>query len=435
MKILIINDIANYHEQVKQHFSLTKGYYFAKGLSKIKKNKVYFFTTGPSSLDGELNFINDKEINLKFIKDINLLLLIRENNFIDILQKYPLIKNWIFNEQRSKDQRLGIKSDSLSWVYSTAYLKRFREIYQANFVEFVAKYFDILFVQTEEYKKYSINIIKNRYGVLVANNIQNKIFISRMGIPNTLPFDFTIENPYDINHSYCLDNYYKLKPDLALHPLIYTLKNRAHTSRNIENYNKQKTILIYMGRIKVEGGKILYYLRDIMKKLGDDYELHIFPGRFELPDIDINVLSPKYMDNLQTLRDAIFYQNDNVIIHVPFDDKTKTKWVQYADIGIDFCSARPLNKKSEAGHAKILEYCYYGLKVVAEKNICNSYLVEKAKNGILIDGLGSIDDYVKAIKEIKEKNISQEEVSKKTIDDSNWDIISEEFHRFLNLKT
>jgi len=431
MKILVINDIANYHQQVKQHFSLTKGYYFASGLSKIPNNQVYFLTTGETKKENQLTFLNDLEITFDFIKDLNLILLIRENNFIEILEKYPLIKQWIFNEHRSENQKLAIKSDSLSWVYSAHYLKVFREKFKQNFVEFVAKFFDILFVQTEEYKKYSVDIIKQRFGDLVANAILKKVFVSRMGVPNQLPFDFKLKNPYDLNHNYCLDNYYKLKPDLALHSLVYTLKNRAHTKKKIDEYNKKKTIIIYMGRIKVDGGKILYLLRDIMKKLGNDFELHLFPGRFELPDVEIEVLSPKYMDNLQTLRDSMFYQNDNVIVHVPFDDETKTKWVQYADIGIDFCSSRPLNKRSEAGHAKVLEYCYYGLKVVCEKNICNSHLVENANNGILIDNLGTVDDYVKAIKEIKERKIDQKLASEKTIEDSNWERISKEFNDFL----
>ena len=429
MKILIINDIADYHTQLKQHFSLTKGYYFAKGLSKIKDNNVYFFTTGKSSVDEQLKFINDKEVTKTFLDDVNLILLIRENNILDIMDKYSVIKDWIFNDTGDENHKLGIKSDSLSWVYSANYLKNFRLKYNKNFVEFVAKYFDILFVQTSEYKEFSIKIIRQRFGGHLATIISKKIFISRMGVPNKLPFDNSLENPYNIEHDYCIDTYYKLRQDMALHPLVYTFKNRAHSDKKISEYNKPKTILIYMGRIKVDKGSILYLMRDIMLELGSDYELHIFPGRFQLPDVDINVLSPKYMDNLQTLRDYIFAKCDNVIIHVPFDEKTKTKWVQYADIGIDFASSRPANRRSYAGHAKVLEYCYYGLKVVCEKNICNSHLVSNSKSGILLNGIASIDEYVEAIKLMNEKNIDKKTVSQNTINDSNWDKISAEFNK------
>ena len=432
MKILVINDIADYHKQIKQHFSLTKGYYFSKGLSKIDNNQVYFLTTGPTTKEDNLTFINHEEITKDFLNDLNLLLLIRENNFIDIIDKYNDIKNWIFNDKRTDNQKLAIKSDSLSWVYSAAYLKQFRLKYKQNWVEFVAKYFDILFVQTEEFKTFSIRIIKQRFGGNLALVLQKKIFISRMGVPNQLPLNDNLGNPYTINHDYCLDNYYKLKPNYALHPLCYTLKNRAHSNKKIEEYDKPKIKLIYMGRIKVDKGKILYLMRDIMLKLGSDYELHIFPGRFELPNIDVKVWSPKYMDNLQTLRDYIFGSCDNVIIHVPFDNNTKTKWVQYADIGIDFASSRPENRRSYAGHAKVLEYCYYGLKVVCERNICNSHLVANAKNGLLLAGIADVDTYVEAIKKVAEMKINQKQSSQITIDDSNWDKISLEFNQFLH---
>ena len=431
MKILVINDLNDYTKQIKQHFSLTKGYYFAQSLSNILDNDVFFLTTGETFMDNNLIFINENEITNDFMKDINLLLLIRENNFIEIVERYSIIKSWIFNEYRTKDQKLGIKSDSLAWVYSTHYLKNFRLKFELNWVEFVAKYFDILFVQTKEYREFSIRIIRQRFGSNLANILNKKIFISPMGIPNKSPLDFSLESPYTINHDYCLDNYYKLKPGNALHPVCYTLKNRAHSNKKIEDYDKSKIILIYMGRIKVDNGRILYLMRDIMLQLGSDYELHIFPGRFILPDIDVNVWSTKYMDNLQTLRDHIFGSCDNVIIHVPFDEETKTKWVQFADIGIDFSSSRPNNMKSYAGHAKVLEYCYYGLKVVCEKNINNSYLVSNANNGILLNGIGTVENYVDAIKTISKQNIDIEEISRKTIENSNWDLIVNNFMNFL----
>lgn len=444
MKILIINDLNDYQKEIKNHFSLTKGYYFGMGLSKLLKHRVYFLTTGKTSKDRNLTFINSKEITEEFLSDLNLLLLIKEGNLVKIMESYELIKDWIMNEHRPINQRVGIKSDSLSWVYSQGNIKDFNDKYNLNFVHFVAKQFDIIFVQTEEYKKFGYNILHQRFGKKVADKVNEKIFISRMGVPNELPFNNSLENPYDINHSYCIDNYYRLKRDesennnndkesKALHPLCYTLRNRPYSKKNIKDYNKSKTILIYMGRIKVDGGRILYLMSDIMKELGSEYELHIFPGRFELPDVDVKVFSPKYMDNLQTLRDTMFYKNDNVIIHVPYITETKTKWLQNADIGIDFSSSRPLNKRTEAGHAKLLEYCYYGLKVVAEKNICNSYLVEKADSGILLDNIGNVKEYVKAIREIREKEVNKIHTSKKTIEDSNWDKIALEFSNYLDM--
>ena len=63
-----------------------------------------------------------------------------------------------------------------------------------------------------------------------------------------------------------------------------------------------------------------------MKKLGEEYELHVFPGTFQIPGTNISKYSSKYPHNLQLLRDSIFYDCPNVIIHFPFNDETKSKF-------------------------------------------------------------------------------------------------------------
>ena len=187
-----------------------------------------------------------------------------------------------------------------------------------------------------------------------------------------------------------------------------------------------------MGRIKSDQGKILYMLRDIMKILGDTYELHIFPGRFVIPNFQVSVISPKCGSNLQLLRDSIFYDSDNVIIHYPYEEQDKTKYLQYADIAIDFSPNRPHNAICSAGNAKLLEYCYYGLKVVCEKNIGNSELVENGKNGILLDGIASVDNYVEAIKKISNETINRSFTINYMCENHNWDIISKELFEKLS---
>ena len=99
MNVLVINDIGDYHQQIKNHFSLTKGYYFSKGLSEIKNNNIYFLTTGANIKEDNLNFINDKNIDEDFLKNINLILLIKESNFVDIIKKYQLIKKCIYEKK------------------------------------------------------------------------------------------------------------------------------------------------------------------------------------------------------------------------------------------------------------------------------------------------------------------------------------------------
>ena len=68
----------------KRHFSLTKGYYIAKGFSNIIE--TYYLTKGESYEDEKLNITNIDEIDDFFMQNIKYILLIREANIIDIIE-------------------------------------------------------------------------------------------------------------------------------------------------------------------------------------------------------------------------------------------------------------------------------------------------------------------------------------------------------------
>jgi hypothetical protein len=174
---------------------------------------------------------------------------------------------------------------------------------------------------------------------------------------------------------------------------------------------------------------VLDMLKDIMTELGPLYELHIFPGSFSLPlkyrlpGEESVRYSGKH--HFPLLRERVFADMCNVIVHHPFTEQQKGLYLSYADIGLDFSQTRPANVKSCQGNCKLLEYCYYGLKVVAETNINNSHLVKDGRNGILLPGVGSVQDYVKAIKEMESKTIDSAFTRYQTIKTNNWDRIAQ----------
>jgi len=410
MSIFLISDIIDFTNQDNIfHFSLTKGYLLAEGFAKFMN--TFYLTTGVTETKNNVNLININEIDKSFYKNIQIILLIREDNIIEIIKKVPYFEEIIF----SKSHKIGIKSDTLNWMKNLN--NQFQQYYSKNSSEFVNEYFHHVYVQTLEFKDLSKNIYKNG----------NKIKISRMGIPNNDPYqnqlDFFDYNKYD----YMVDYFNTLTCGKALNPLILTEKGRNYVKTKFD-MTKKRIKLVYMGRLKNDNGKILYMLRDIMNKLGDEYELHIFPGRFILPDCSITVFSPKFPCNLQVLRDSMFYSCTNVFVHYPISHEDKAKYLFNLDIGIDFSSVRPLNKKTPAGGAKLLEYCYYGLKVIAEKNINNSDLVTRGKNGILLENIASVDDYVNGIKELSKSIYDRQYVINTTIQTNNWDIIAKEIY-------
>ena len=401
----------------------------AIGFTKIFN--TYYLTDGKSIKDNNVNLININEINDEFLDTIDFVLLIRETNIINLLKRNKSIEKMFFNKNRK--QKTGIKGDAIVWLHSKAYHGHFSRTYKVNFVEFVINSFDIICCQTNEFKRIGLKDVKRRYPKYY-NDIEKIMFVSRMGVPNFSPIDETIENPYCINHSYCFDNFTQIKKGRALHPFCYTTRNTSQNPTKRTNYNIPKIKLIYMGRIRTDRGKILLHIREIMKKLGEAYELHVFPGRFTLPYCNIAAFSSKYPENLQMLRETMFYDCPNVIIHFPFDDETKSKFLQHIDIGIDFSSSRPANKLAAAGNAKLLEYCYYGIKVVTEKNVNNSHLVDDGKNGCVLDGIASINDYVEAIKKTSSMIYDKEFTIQQTIKTNNWDLIATEFEKkFMSL--
>jgi len=427
--ILIIGELNDYIKSIKRHYSFTKGFGIATGFSKI--SKCYYLTTGESKIYNNVELINIKLITIDFLENIDLILLIREFNILEIMKQNKALETIFLKENRK--QIIGMKSDSLNWIFSHIYTIPFDILYNKNWFDFLINSFNFFCVQTEEYKQIGLNLIKrkrpNKY-----DNFKNKIFISRMGVFTDFPLNNNIQSPYDINHTYCRDDFSKINNDKALHPLCYTLRNINYTKGKGKKYNTQKIKIIYMGRIRTDGGKIAWMMRDIMKELGEDYELHIFPGRFCIPNSNVSVFSSKYPSNLQILRDTIFFECKNVIIHFPFDDISKGKYLQFADIGLDFSSTRPHNKICPAGNAKLLEYCNYGLKVITEKNVNNSYLVNNGKNGILLKGIATVDDYVKGIKELVNMNYDRNFAINITIKQQNWNIIAQEMFNYIFLK-
>ena len=206
----------------------------------------------------------------------------REPVLKQAIEKIPSFKKLIFNKNRN--QLIGVKSDSCKWINS----------YDKDFLK---NNIDLIYVQTEGFKKLeSITIMKN------DKDLIKKLHVSRMGIPNKMPLSMDNENPYKKDHSYCVDNFKSLCDGRALLPLTLMSHNRNFIKEDIiNNFNKKKTIIIYIGRIRTDGGKVLFLMKEIMQKLGDDYELHIFPGRFSLPNCKVSVFSPKWGINLQLL--------------------------------------------------------------------------------------------------------------------------------------
>lgn len=417
MNFLITNEINDINNVHITHYSQDKGHFLAKSFAKIG-HKVYFLTATNNCEKDGLYYVSCDKINEEFLQKINYIFITREALFPIILEAFPALRNIISINKNKRTLKIIIKNEYPLWFYDKEIRKYIHKTFQCgnslkNMTKWVVNHIDYLCAQNEEYRN-----------IAVQKGIPREIIpVSNMGVPNYY-FDYsTLVNPYDLNHSYCVNMACDLATGRALWPRYY-----VDNPDKRQEFNTEKYIIVYTGRIKVDHGKIFYNMRNIMNYLGEKYELHIFPGTFMMPsETGSTTHSARNGNSLVLLRDTIFQDSQNIIIHYPYDHHDKYMYLNFAHCGIDFSEVRPNNSISIAGHAKILEYCEIGLPVVCEENINNLYLVKNGKNGIVLPYLASDQEYADAIKNIIEnKNIDREYCRKITIDNENWDLKAKE---------
>ena len=425
MYFLIINDLVDVKNKKITHYSLDKGLNLGYGFVN-NGCKVDYVVSTNSFTETNINFINFRELTEEKINLYDYVIIIREGVIEGILNEFIELKKFFFNP--NKKAKIIIKSDSCNWILDKTFRKYINKELSINgsipsIIKWINNNIDVICVQNNDFFEMgnSIGIQKER------------MIISDMAIPN-LPIDYDkLKNPYLPDYSYCKDKK-ALNSGDALLPLYYV----NNPDKINELKNKKRIKLFYMGRIKTDSGKIIYIMKDIIEQLGDDFELHIFPGSFLLYNLEthqIQKCSANNSNHLELLRNTIFPDNKNVFVHCPFNHKDMQKYLWYADIGIDFSSSRPNNVKANAGNAKLLEYCYMGLPVVTEKNVNNSYLVTNCSNGIILEGIGSTQDYIQSILKLTNKiKIDRKNASKITIQNENWNIRAKEFIDELKIK-
>ena len=400
--ILIINENADHKKMSKNHYSLTKGENVAHYLALQQGLTVYFLTEGNSEIINNIHYTN--KITKDFLKNIHYVLFIRETNIHIILERYKELKEIL----DTKSIKIGIKGDSVSWMKNKELRDWVLKNYNKDLYEWGYNFFDIIYVQQQKSLSPAQKLLKK--------DPLKKLKTSKMGVPDKI-IDFScIENNF-LTTKY-VNAFSENTKNVALLP--FKLQSAFKNLSILNEPCKSPIKLIYIGRIKTDNGRIATMMSEIMKELGNNYELHIFPGKFILPDVDVKDYSPKNTVHLQFLRDKIFCNNENVFIHYPFEHDERLNYLVHADIGIDFSPTRPSNILSPYGNSKLLDYCYAGLPVVTEANVGNIELVQDAKNGIVLHDNASVSEYVTAIRIVSKMEINKEYVHKITVAKNNW---------------
>lgn len=423
MKFLIINDFNDINDAIITHFSLDKGHFIAKSLTKFK-HEVYFLTNKDNYKLNDINYINIKNIIEPFLSSIDYVMIMREPLFIDIINQMPAIKDKISISCKNRIKpKFIVKSDSALWFINKQFRKdiqqTFPTIRKSEIKSWIINHVDYICAQNSEFAS-----------LAYSNGIPFKtIILSNMSIENKKVDYNKLIDPYDINHQYCVKNAFAMENGKALLPKYY-----VDNPDKLSEFNIKRYIVVYTGRIKTDGGKILFNMSNIMNLLGDKFELHIFPGTFIIPSEngDGVVHSARNSNSLEILRDTIFAQNKNIIVHYPYEHHDKYMYLHHANCGIDFSDTRPNKTKPLAGHAKILEYCESGLPVVCEENIHNLFLIHNGRNGIILPYLATDEQYADAVGKIVTMKIDRRYCRIITLENENWDKRTTELLEQLN---
>lgn len=405
---LVIFDFVDYKKQRKLHYSLSKGFYYAQSINKFSNG--YLLTEGKSEFYNGVNLVGKADLTREFLNTLDYIIAVRDANLPKILEIEKL-NQYI----REKKVKLIVKSEYAGWVVNNSIKKKIK-----NWDDFLYNQVDLICVQTQAYKEMLWKELKKtKYD---NDKIKSKVIVSNIGVSNEKIS--SNNNPFDINHNYCVDLFTKLNKDRALIPTCYIPVNLPYSERNINNFNKEKIKLIYMGRLTHMEGKIVTYIHDIMKELQDDnrFELHIFPGKFKIPGCPVKVFSSKYPITLQLLRDSCFYDLDNVIIHHPFEHDKKDDILLNVDVGLDFPSDFSPNIKPNL-NCKLFELCRYGIKSVTMNTVNNAYMVENFNNGMVLPYNATPKQYADAIRKVSEMKTNKQDVINKTLNELSWDKI------------
>ena len=422
MKFLVINDFNDINSVNILHFSMDKGHYIAKSLTN-KGAEVYFMTTLKSYDRDSIKYINMDMIDEKFLSSINYVIIAREPVFAEALGRLPALKNHVGIPIKSRsDPKIIVRSDSPMWATSKVFNNNINKIYGLNNKRskwWPMQHVDYIGCQNQSYYKMA----------RAAGFPDSSLILSDMSI-SPIKCDVTkLVNPYDPKHSYCVKDSKLLGPGGALVPKYY-----VDNPGKINEMNKPRKIIIYTGRLKTDGGKIMFNMINIMKELESTCELHIFPSSFFIPlDEDRTRYSSKNANHLAHLRDRMFAESKNIFVHYPYSHDDKYRYLHFADCGIDFSDVRPdIKAVGVAGHAKILEYCELGLPIVCEGNINNLHLIRRGKNGIILPFMASDRLFILAIKRILSMKVDREFCRKVTWENENWDVRAQELIDQLN---
>ena len=179
-RCLVIHEIDDFGGDSMRHFSSTKGFLFAEGMSK--HIDCFYLTTGSSSTIDGVKLLNIEQIKSEGLESFDLIVITREFVFPELFESLPEILDIMLDDSRKSI--IAHKGDSFGWIKNNDFRKSFHEKTDKVVFSEIHNMFDMICSQTDLLAERS----KESLPVDVCERIENSLFISRMGVPERMPY-------------------------------------------------------------------------------------------------------------------------------------------------------------------------------------------------------------------------------------------------------
>lgn len=415
---------------IANHFSYYKDIMIGYGLHKLGNEIAFLFGELKNSIRHEgITYLCNNDLTNKSLYNYDAVIFTKHNTgVIDfVLNKNEHLKELFIRKGEVKKTKLF----KPYLVCKTCVLPTI-DFIKKNIKKGLGEIFDYFFLQTDEVE------------------LNNSIIKSIVGIKES--YIYRKEKDY-----LKIKNFNNRYENNRIHYSELFIPNNINFSKKCPFKKTAKYVLCYIGRIRHNNGTTIPFLMKLMSKLGSDYQLIILPGSFNLPNEKPSLKHnpkkenhyakfKKYLENKTINVHKEYLKNEvhktdfmckekldfNITLLKPVKWGEQFSYLYHCDIAINFAPFRKLNYVCDVANTKIFDYLVSGVPIISEYGCQNNYLINKYNAGVVIDSIGSINDYYEGIKKIINTKYNKEDIINKVKNNENYFCRAQKINNILN---
>jgi len=394
-------------------------------LSELGHEVYFLFGELQKSIsNNNINYICNTDLDDELVNSFDAIMFCKHNDgAIDgVIEKNTAIKD-LFGKKIKKEKKDGLFKPYV--VCKTCIIPEVK-YFKKTLCKDISHIFDYFFLQTDNVKLTKC-IVRSIIGIKRFYKYKEIDEENCFRIKNVHAYG--IENNIDTQRAQYSDMFVPKTINFGECPFV---KNTKYT-------------LIYIGRLRQNYGMVLPFIMKLMNKLGSDFKLIILPGSFNIPNQKPLIkYNPKKSHHIKALRNYFKcknikfleeykdcqvhkddYINDeevkcNIEVFDPVAWGEQYNYIAHCDVALNFSPNRSRNYLCEVANTKVFDYLGSGVPVVSEKGCQNNYMISNYNAGVVVNDIGSIENYYSGILEIINKKYDHELIKTNFINNENY---------------